>query len=376
MTQREETKMKIDRRRFFKATAATGAAALTGAIAAPALASGKRELSMVMAWPHNFPGLASIAYNFAKFVEELSDGEITIKVNAAGELVGAFEIFDAVGQGTADCYHGSPMFMAGKWQAATFFGLVPFGLNAMEHCAWMYHGGGQELQNKAYRDLFNLQAFTCGQTGTQMAGWFNKEINSLDDFQGVKMRSSGIAGEVMRRVGASAVMIPPQEIFTSLQSGAIDATELCCAWLDSANGFNQYAKYYYTPGWQEVNSAGEIGINAELFDSLTPHQQKIMQHAAQSANSINIGEWPYFNAKAMQNLRKEKGVDVRSYPDDVIVALAKTSVDVVAELADSDAYAKEIYASWKAYRDEAMEYSALVDYPMYNARKLAFDAGA
>ena len=190
------------------------------------------------------------------------------------------------------------------------------------------------------------------------------------------MRSSGIAGEVMRRVGASAVMIPPQEIFTSLQSGAIDATELCCAWLDSANGFNQYAKYYYTPGWQEVNSAGEIGINAELFDSLTPHQQKIIQHAAQSANSINIGEWPYFNAKAMQNLRKEKGVDVRSYPDDVIVALAKTSVDVVAELADSDAYAKEIYASWKAYRDEAMEYSALVDYPMYNARKLAFDAGA
>lgn len=370
--------MTLNRRKFFtqSAVAGAGAAALATGLATPAISQGKRELTMVMAWPHNFPGLASIAYNFGKYVEELSDGNITVKVNAAGELVGAFEVFDAVGQGTADCYHSSPMFLASKWQAVTFFGLVPFGLNAMEHCAWMYHGGGQDLQHKAYRDLFNLVAFTCGHTGTQMAGWFNKEINSLEDFQGVKMRSSGIAGEVMRRVGASAVMIPPQEIFTSLQAGAIDATELCCAWLDSANGFHQHTKYYYTPGWQEVNSAGEIGINAELWDSLTPHEQKIMQHAAQSANSINIGEWPYFNAKAMETLRKEHNVDVRNYPDDVVVALAKTSQEVVAELADIDDYAKEIYTSWKAYRDEAIQYSVLVDLPMYNARRLAFENGA
>jgi len=367
--------MKINRRGFFKETAKTGVAVAGGAmLAAPAYAQGKRELSMVMAWPHNFPGLASIAYNFGKYVEELTDGQITVKVNAAGELVGAFEVFDAVGQGTADCYHASPMFLAGKWQAVTFFGLVPFGLNPAEHCAWMYFGGGQELQNRVYRDKFNLQAFTCGHTGAQMAGWFNKEINSLNDFQGIKMRSSGIAGEVMRRVGASAVMIPPQEIFTSLQSGAIDATELCCAWLDSANGFQQHAKYYYTPGWQEVNSAGEIGINADLFDELTPHQKKIMQHAVQSANSINIGEWPFYNAKAMQKLRAD-GVEVRNYPDDVIKALAEQSEIVVAELADIDDDAAEIYASWKAYRDEAVEYSVLVDLPLYHARKIAFDAG-
>lgn len=367
--------MKLNRRGFFKESAKTGMALAGGAaLASPAYAQGNRELTMVMAWPHNFPGLASIAYNFGKFVEELSDGSITVKVNAAGELVGAFEVFDAVGQGTADCYHASPMFLAGKWQPVTFFGLVPFGLNPAEHCAWMYHGGGQELQNAAYRDLFNLQAFTCGHTGAQMAGWFNTEINSIADFQGIKMRSSGIAGEVMRRVGASAVMIPPQEIFTSLQSGAIDATELCCAWLDSANGFQQHAKYYYTPGWQEVNSAGEIGINADLFDDLTPHQQKIMQHAAQSANSINIGEWPYFNAKAMQKLRAD-GVEVRNYPDDVVRALAEQSEIVVAELREVDDYAKKIYDSWKAYRDEAVEYSVLVDLPLYKARKIAFDNG-
>lgn len=369
--------MTIDRRSFFKGSLAAGAGAATAAgLAAPAIAQGRRDLTMVMAWPHNFPGLASIAYNFAKSVEELSDGRITVSVNAAGELVGAFEVFDAVGQGTADCYHASPMFMAGKWQAATFFGLVPFGLNALEHCAWMYHGGGQELQHAAYRDLFNMVAFTCGQTGTQMAGWFNVEINSLEDFRGMKMRSSGIAGEVMRRVGASAVMIPPQEIFTSLQAGAIDATELCCAWLDSANGFHQYTKYYYTPGWQEVNSAGEIGINADVFDSLSEHDKKIMQHAAQSANSINMGEWPYYNAKAMEKLRTEHGVEVRSYPEDVIVALAKTSQEVAAELGESDAHARAIYDSWKTYRDEALQYSALVDFPLYNARRLAYEAGA
>ena len=368
--------MTLDRRTFIRKTAVVGAAAAAAGLAAPAIAQGRRELTMVMAWPHNFPGLASIAYNFAKFVEDLSEGQITAKVNAAGELVGALEVFDAVGSGNADCYHASVSFLAGKWQPCAFFGLVPFGLNVMEHCGWMYHGGGQDLQQKIYRNRFNIIPFTCGQTGSQMAGWFNKEINTLADFQGVKMRSSGIAGEVMRRVGASAVMIPPQEIFTSLQSGAIDATELCCAWLDIANGFHQYTKYYYTPGWQEVNSAGEIGINADLFDSLTPHQQKIVQHAAQSANSLNIGEWPYFNAKAMETLRTEHKVEVRSYPDDVLVALAKTSQEVMAELGAMDDDAKETYASWKAYRDEAIQYSALVDYPLYRSRKLAFENGA
>lgn len=368
--------MTLNRRTFITKTAVAGAGVAAAGLAAPAIAQGKRELTMVMAWPHNYPGLASIAYNFGKTVEELTDGQITVKVNAAGELVGAFEVFDAVGQGTADCYHASPMFLASKWQAVTFFGLVPFGLNAMEHCGWMYHGGGQDLQHKAYRELFNIVPFTAGQTGSQMAGWFNKEINTLADFQGIKMRSSGIAGEVMRRVGASAVMIPPQEIFTSLQAGAIDATELCCAWLDIANGFHQHTKYYYTPGWQEVNSAGEIGINADLFDSLTPLQQKIMEHAIRSVNSVNIGEWPYFNAKAMNTLRTEHKVEVRNYPDDVLIALAKTSQEVVAELGVIDDHAKAIYASWKAYRDEAIQYSALVDYPLYRSRLLAFQNGA
>ncbi|GAB5467972.1 MAG: TRAP transporter substrate-binding protein [Rhodospirillales bacterium] len=368
----------MQRRSFLRNSALAGAAGAAGLAAnfpAPAIAQGKRELSMVMSWPHNFPGLASIAYDYIKFVEAMTDGQITIKLSAAGELVGPFEVFDAVGSGAADLYHAPAVFLFSKWKGSVFFSFLPFGLTATEHCAWMYHGGGQELQNEAYGELFNLVAFTCGQTGVQMAGWFNKEVNSLDDFRGVTMRVPGLGGEVMRRVGASAVMIAPQEIFQSLQAGTIDATELCCAWLDAGNGFHQHAKYYYTPGWQEPNSAGEIGINAELFADLTPQQQAIMQHAAQAANSTNIGAWSYYNAEFMQTLLNEHQVDVRTYPDDVLLALAKASEEVAAELGESDPFSQKIYASWKPYRDRAFEYSALVDAPLYRSRQLVVDAG-
>ncbi|MEO1194011.1 MAG: TRAP transporter substrate-binding protein [Pseudomonadota bacterium] len=368
----------MQRRSFLRNSAlagAAGVAAATAAFPAPAIAQGKRELSMVMAWPHNFPGLASIAYDYVKFVEAMTDGQITIKLSAAGELVGPFEVFDAVGSGAADIYHAPSLFLFSKWQAAAFFSVIPFGLTATEQCAWMYHGGGQELQNEAYAQLFNLKAYTCGQTGVQMAGWFNKEVNSLEDFRGVTMRIPGLGGEVMRRAGASAVMIAPQEIFQSLQTGAIDATELCCAWLDAGNGFHQHAKYYYTPGWQEPNTAGEIGINLELFEELSPQHQAVMEHAAQAANAVNIGAWAYYNAEFMQTLLNEHQVDVRTYPDDVLLALAKASIEVTAELGESDALAQKIYASWKPYRDRAIEYSALVDTPLYRARKLVSEAG-
>lgn len=368
--------MALNRRTFITKSAVAGAGAAAAALAAPAYAQGKRNLSMVMAWPHNFPGLASIAYNFAKYTEALSDGQIAVKVHAAGELVGTFEVFDAVGQGTADVYHAPPVFMVSKWQPATFFGLVPFGMSATEHCGWMYFGGGQELQHRIYRQKFGIVPFTCGHTGIQMAGWFNKEITNLDDFRGITMRIAGISGEVMRRAGAAAVMVAPQEIFAAFQAGTIDATELCCAWLDSANGFHQVAKFYYTPGWQEVNSAGEIGVNAALFDDMTPHQKAIIENAARAANGVNMGEWPYHNAKFMRTLTREHGVMIKTYPDDVILALAKASAEVVAELGAIDDDAKEVYASWKATRDEAMEYSAQVDLPVYHARRIAWEAGA
>ncbi len=360
------TKSRIGRRGFI-----AGAAAGTATLATPALSQNRRQLNMVMSWPHNFPGLASIAYNFRDIVQQLSDNEITVRVHAAGELVAAFEVFDAVSSGAADVYHGPPIFLVQKWPAATFFGLVPFGLTAHEHVGWMYHGGGQALQHAEYRQRFGIVPFTAGQTGVQMAGWFNREIRSLDDFRGVRMRILGTAGEVMRRAGASPVTIPPQEIFQALQGRTIDATELCCAWLDAGNGFQRVAKNYYTPGWQEPNSAGEIGINARLFDGLSNRHKAIVERAAQAANSINMGEWPRFNSEFMRTLIREHQVVVRTYPDDVVLALARASKDVVEELGTRDESSRRIWASWKPYRDMVSEYSVQVELPMLQARRIA-----
>lgn len=353
---------------------AAGVAALPAALAAPAIASGKRELQMVMSWAHNFPGLASIAYNFQKFVGALSDGELTVKVNAVGELVGAFEVYDAVSSGAADCYHSTSVYLSGQWQGAVFFSQVPFGLTAAEHLGWMYHGGGQQVQHKHYRELFNIVPFTAGQTGLQMAGWFNREINSLDDLRGLTIRSPGLGGEVLRRVGANVTLIPPQEILTALQSGTLDATELQGPWLDSVSGFHEHAKYYYTPGFQEVNSAGEIGLNADVFDSLSPRLQSVVQTAIEAANGINVGEWPYHNAEFFRKLRHEHKVDVRALPDDVIDALAAKSKEVVEEVGKSDARTAEVYESWKAYFPLALEFSAEVEVPFFKARGRQFAA--
>lgn len=362
--------MALNRRNFVLAAGAAPAAAL----AAPAIAQGNRTLQMVMSWPHNFPGLASIAYDFAKFVNELTDGQLTVDVAAAGELVAAFEVFDAVGSGAADCYHSTPVYLAGQWQPSVFFAQVPFGFTAAEHLGWMYHGGGQEIQQRHFRELFNVMPFTCGQTGLQMAGWFNKEVNNLDDFRGLTIRLPGLGGEVMRRVGANAVLIPAQEIFPALQAGTIDATELQGPWLDTSSGFHQVTKFYYAPGWQEVNSAGEIGLNAEVWDSLSDQHKAAVQRAIEAANSINVGAWAYNNAMFFQTLLNEHEVDVRAFPDDVIDALAKTSAEVVAELATVDERGKEVHDSYMDYFEKALEYSVKTEAPFFASRARQYAA--
>ena len=361
--------MTLNRRTFLK----TGAVAAPAALAAPAYAQGKRKLQMVMSWPHNFPGLASMAYQFSEYVEQMTDGDLSVDVAAAGELVASFEVYDAVGSGAADCLHSTPVYLTGSWQPAAFFSQIPFGLTALEHMAWMYHGGGQDLQQKTFRDLVGVVPFTCGQTGIQMGGWFNKEINSLEDLRGITMRIPGLGGEVMRRVGANAVLIPAQEVFPALQSGALDATELQGPWLDTVSGFYQHAKYYYAPGFQEPNSAGEIAINADVWDELGPKNQAIVQRIIESINSVNCGAWAYNNANFFQTLKKEHKVDVREFPQDVIDELALKSAETVMELADVDDMAAEVYASYSEYLKNAVEYSVASEVPFYKARARQYE---
>src|SRR5690606_5516346 len=208
----------------------------------------------------NYPGLGTAPENFARMVERMSDGRLKIRVYGAGELVPALEVFDTVSQGTAEMGHAAAYYWKGKSVAAPFFTAIPFGLNAQEMNGWLHYGGGLELWREAYAP-FNLIPFAAGSTGVQMGGWFNREINSMADLKGLKMRIPGIGGEVMTRAGAQSVTIAGGDLYTSMQTGVIDATEWVAPYNAMALGFHQVAQYYYYPRWQEPGSILELVVN-------------------------------------------------------------------------------------------------------------------
>ena len=268
------------KRRDFLSTVATGAvaaAAVAGcskaddssSASAPAVAMKKRTLKMVTAWPKNFPGFGTSAERFAERVRTVTDGALDIKVYAAGELVGAFESFDAVSLGNADMYHAADYYFQGKHKALNFFTAVPFGFTADEMASWIHYGGGQKLWDEV-SGKFNIKPMIVANSGTQMAGWYKKEINSLEDFKGLRIRWPGLGGEVIRRLGAAVNAMPGGDIFQALQSGAIDAAEWIGPWNDMALGFHTIASYYYYPGFHEPGSSITLGVNKDVWESFSP----------------------------------------------------------------------------------------------------------
>ncbi|MCB1476433.1 MAG: TRAP transporter substrate-binding protein, partial [Rhodobiaceae bacterium] len=257
----------MDRRSFLtKAGLASGAVAAS-ALATPAISQGKMELKMVTTWPKNFPGLGTGAQRVADRITAMTEGRITVKLYAAGELVPPFESFDAVSQGTADMYHGADYYWQGKHKGFNFFTAVPLGLTANELDGWVNHGGGQALWDELAGG-FNVKPLMAGNTGVQMGGWFAKEIKSLEDLKGLKFRMPGLGGEVLRQLGASVVALPGGEIFPALQSGAIDGTEWVGPWNDMAFGFYKVVKYYYWPGFHEPGSGLACGVNKGVWEKL------------------------------------------------------------------------------------------------------------
>ena len=253
------------RRTFVKAAAA---GTIASGLAAPAIAQGKRELKMVTGWPKKFPGLGVASERVAKSITEATDGRLTVKVYGAGELVPPFEAFDAVAGGTADLYHAAEYYWQGKTPAFNFFAGVPFGMTTAEHNAWVYHRGGQALWDELSKS-YGVKAFMSGNSSCQAGGWFNKEIKSMEDFKGLKMRIPGFGGKVVDAVGGAAVTLPGGEIFQALKSGAVDAAEMAGPWIDLGFGFYKAAKYFYNPGFQEPTSAESLGVNLKLWESLT-----------------------------------------------------------------------------------------------------------
>ena len=322
---------------------------------------------MVTTWPKNFPGLGTGANFLAEQITRMSGGRIQVKVYGAKELVPAFEVFGAVSQGTAQLGHGSAYYWKGKSEAAQFFSAVPFGLTADEMNAWLYHGGGMELWQETY-EPFGLVPMAAGNTGVQMAGWFNREINSVEDLQGLKMRIPGLGGEVLSRAGGTPVSLPGGELFTSLQSGAIDATEWVGPYNDLAFGFYKAARYYYYPGWHEPGTTLECMVNKAAFDALPDDLQAIVLAAARVANQDMLTEYIARNNRALRTLVDEHQVDVRKLPDSVLERLRELSDQVVAEVAAKDDLSQRVHASFQSFRDQVVQWSDISARAYLNAR--------
>jgi TRAP-type mannitol/chloroaromatic compound transport system substrate-binding protein len=325
------------------------------------------EWKMVTTWPKNFPGLGTGANYLAELIGQMSGGRLRVKVFGAKELVPAFEIFDAVSSGTAEMGHGAAYYWKGKSEAAQFFAAVPFGLTAQEMNAWLYHGGGMELWQEVY-EPFGLVPTASGNTGVQMGGWFNKEINSLSDLEGLKMRIPGLGGEVLKRAGGTPVSLPGGEIFPSLQSGAIDATEWVGPYNDLAFGLYKAAKHYYYPGWHEPGTTLECFISKKALESLPDDLQNIVINASRIANQDMLAEYTTRNNQALQTLVNEHKVDLRHFPDEVLSKLKTLSDEVVAEVAEKDAISKKVYESFRTFRDQAIAWHEISEKAYLNAR--------
>ncbi|MFQ3170471.1 MAG: TRAP-type mannitol/chloroaromatic compound transport system substrate-binding protein [Oleispira sp.] len=323
---------------------------------------------MVTSWPKNFPGLGTAPERFSEMVDDMSAGRLEIKVYGAGELVPALQVFDAVSQGTAEMGHSGAYYWKGKTPAAQFFTSVPFGLTAQEMNGWIYYGGGLELWQELYAP-FNLIPLAGGNTGVQMAGWFNKEINTVDDLKGLKMRIPGLGGEVLKRAGGTPVTLPGGELFTSLQTGTIDATEWVGPYNDLAFGLYKAAKYYYYPGWHEPGSMMEFTVNKPAFEALPKDLQAIVTVAAKAINADMLAEYTARNNAALTELVEEHGVDLRALPTDVLTKLRELSEEVVAEIAAEDPASQKIYDSYKKFREGVVKYHSISEQSFINARE-------
>ena len=322
---------------------------------------------LVTTWPKNLPGLGTAPERMAQEIAVMSQGRLKIKVYGANELVPALEVFDAVSQGTAEMGHGAAYYWRGKAPAAAFFATVPFGMNAQEMNGWLHYGGGMALWERLY-EPFNLVPLAGGNSGVQMAGWFNKEINSLADVSGLKMRIPGLGGEVLKRAGGEPIALPGGEIYTSLQTGVIDATEWVGPYNDLALGLHTVAKYYYYPGWHEPGPTLETIINKEAWDSLPDDLQAIVRAASRTINDDMLSEFTARNQTALTTLVEEHGVELRKLPDDVLEELRNISAEVVRESVGEDALAQEIYESYTSFLESVKSYHALSEQAYINAR--------
>lgn len=366
---------KIKRREFLKkgsAGALLGGSALVfgcgseQAGEAPAVQTRKKyQWRMVTTWPPHFPVMGEGAEMLAEWVDEMSEGRLKIQVYGGGELVPALEVFDAVSQGVTEMGHGVSYYWAGKVPAGQFFAAVPFGMNAQQMNAWLYSGGGADLWQEVYAP-FNLVPFPAGNTGMQMGGWFNREINSVHDLKGLKMRIPGLGADVIAKAGGTPVLSAGGEIYTNLERGVIDATEWVGPYHDYLMGFHRIAKYYYYPGWHEPGPVLELTVNKGHWDKLPKDLQMIIRTAAARANGWMLAEFEAKNNTYLQKLIHEENVDIRKFPDEVLKALKNYADEVITELTEKDPISKKVYESFDKFRKDVTSWAEVSERVYYS----------
>ena len=364
----------MERRKFL-----TGSAAAAGGVAAvaasafpkPALSQGRLSWRMVTTWPKNFPGLGTGANLVADLIKKASDGRIEVTVFGAGEIVPAFEAMDAVASGTVEMGHGAPYYWKGKVAAAQYLAAMPFGLSAQEQNSWFSYGGGQELADEIYAQM-GCKFFPSGNTGTQMGGWFNKEMKSLADYQGLKMRIPGLGGEVVKAAGGTVINLPGGEIPPALQSGAIDATEWVGPYNDLAFGLYKSAKYYYYPGWHEPGTTLDCFVNLDAFNGLPDDLKAVVTQANATAGAMVLSEFTARNNNALSVLRNKHKVDVRPFPDEILNGLGQISGEVLGDLTSSDPLSQKVFQSITAFRKDVVAWAKFSESAFLSARTLPF----
>ncbi len=363
----------MKRRQFLKgAAAASGAVAAASSFPAPAISQGKMEWRMVTGWPRGLPGLHTGAERFAQRVGAMTGGRLTVKVFAGGELVPPFGGFDAVSSGAAEMAHDAPYYHVSKSPGTAFFSTVPFGLTAPEMDAWINFGGGQQVWDKLNAQ-FGLVSFHAGNTGHQMAGWFRKEIKSLEDIKGLKVRMPGQGGQVLQKLGATVVNLPGGEIFAALQAGTIDATEWVGPYNDLALGFYKVAKFYYWPGFHEPGTALQVMMNKAKYDALPADIKEIIRTACAAENNTVLSEFYARSGPALTELVRKHGVQLRQMPRDVLEGLGNASGEVMQEVMDKgDPLTKEVAKSFLSFRREIIQYTRVSEQAYMNARLLKF----
>jgi len=336
----------MDRRKFVGVAGLAGAAGLMSACGkqagSQAECSGESssetfKWKMVTSWPRDFPGLGTGANRLVESINELSNGRLTIKVYGGNELVPPFEVFDAVSQGTAEMGHSATYYWKGKAPAAQFFAGIPFGMTAQELHGWIYYGGGLELWQEAYAP-HGLVPFLAGSSGPQMGGWFNREINSLDDLKGLKMRIPGPGGEILKRAGGTPQTIPGAELFTDY------------------------------PGWHEPGTGLECMINQQAWDSLPGDLQAIVKTACQAAVMDSLSDFTYNNGIALKTLIDKHNVQLRRFPDEVLSRLSEISDELIKEMADESELMGRIYTSFKAFQEIVNPWTDISDRTLLNLR--------